>query len=310
MHVTIERLEALDALLRCGTFSATASLLHLTQPALSHRIRALEAACGTQLVVRATPVQPTPAGAALARHARRVLAQLNDAERELADLNASDPVGRVRVAASSAWGFYLLPPTLRQLRTELPEVAIELAVIGNSDQIVEAVREGDADVAVGIIGAERRRSLKLTALLSDEWYLVSSPMNGRLRNMLEVPARNLREECLIMREEGSGTRTMLESVLVAEEVTPRVMLHFTNTEAVKRAVQADLGISVIAGAAIDWEVRTGALNAHRFAGRRLTFAYYAGVSTQRYRTAATTRFMEAISAVRLPAGTDDRREAT
>ncbi|HTT95280.1 MAG TPA: LysR family transcriptional regulator [Solirubrobacterales bacterium] len=298
--LSLDRLIALDALVEQGTFSATAAHLSLTQPALSHRIRNLERACGAQLLRRTNPVELTEPGKIVARHARSVLSQIGDAERELADWRAAGPTGRLDVAASSAWAFYILPPILQKLQADVPEVEINLVTIGNSRQVIEAILGGRADVAVGIIGANPgRRDIRLVPLPEDEWYLISDS-DSSLKDAREISPARLRDMCVILREDGSGTKEMFERILEQESVTPDTRLQFTSTEAVKRAVEVGIGVSVIAGSTVAAEVSRGTLRIHRFAGHRLRFPYLAGVSPQKYQGAATRAFLSAIRTAPLP----------
>ena len=292
MDITLEELEALAALSRSGTFTGAAETLCITQSALSHRILKLERHCQQTVVTREKPVRLTAAGETLLQYADGILALLQDADLALRDLGARAAAGHVRVAASSAWGFYVLPPALSDFYAAYPDIDVELVAIENSHGLVDAILHEEADVALGIIGeAIKNPHIDCYNLMTDEWFLISSPENSDFRGLNDVPASLLSGKRVIMRERKSGTRAMLESIFVAEDVRPAVVLEFSSTEAVKKAVEHNLGVSLIAGVAIAHEVEIGVLNAHRFAGRSLTFPYYAATARNRYLSRATREFL-------------------
>jgi DNA-binding transcriptional LysR family regulator len=280
---------------RLGSFSAAAERLHITQPTLSHRIKELEHDYHCRLLTRRPPIEPTPAGAILLGYAERVVDLADDAERALADHLGEGPRGHLRVAASASWGLYLLPPALMQLRVREPELAVELVMIANSQDLARAVLTGHADVGVGILRPETKDTrLVAHELLRDEWYLVCSARHEQLPSGTEVDPRFLNRERLIIREPGSATRILLEQLLARERLAPPAILEFSSTEAVKKAVEHDLGVSLIAGATIADEVRSGMLRAYRVAGRRYVFPYYAATQRDRYTSHALGVFLDFI----------------
>jgi LysR family transcriptional regulator, transcriptional activator of the cysJI operon len=292
-RATLDQLEAFTAVCQTGSFSRAASLLHLTQPALSHRIRSLEQHIGARLLLRGAPATPTPAGAVLLGYSERLLALANDAERAVHDQAIRRLEGHLRVAASSSWGFYLLPPALSSFHTQFPDLAVDIVMIANSSELIQAVLSDQADIAIGIIDpSPTTRRLRRHELMTDEWYLVASALDAAIPKSTTVSPRVLDGKRIIIREGGSATRSLLERILSDEGINPEAVLEFSSTEAVKKAVEHNLGVSLIAGATIRDEVEAGTLRALRLRGHRIELPYWAATDADRYLPLASQKFLD------------------
>jgi LysR family transcriptional regulator, transcriptional activator of the cysJI operon len=293
---TLDKLSAFLAVCRLGSFSAAAEHLRITQPTLSHRMKALESHYRCRLVTRRSPIEPTSAGAVLLEYAQRVVELAEDAERAMTDHRDGSLSGHLRVAASASWGLYLLPPALMRLQQREPDLAVELVMIANSQDLARAVLTGHADVGVGLLLPETKDTrLRTHELLHDEWYLVMSARGNDLPAGNEVAPSFLNTRRLIIREPGSATRVLLERLIAKEKIDPPAILEFSSTEAVKKAVEHDLGISLIAGATIASEVESGMLRAYRVVGHRHVFPYFAATQRGRYSSNAVRVFLDSVA---------------
>src|SRR3954451_14833185 len=140
------RLRVFTELAECGSFSGAADALDYTQSAVSKQVAALEREVGAQLVVRdLRPVGLTPAGEALARHARVVLEQLAAAEAELEAIAALE-TGRLRIGTYASAGATLVVQAVAAFRKLPPGVELTL-IEASRDKLVQGVRSGELDVA-------------------------------------------------------------------------------------------------------------------------------------------------------------------
>src|SRR5690349_21795767 len=144
---TLRQLEYLATVVDTGSFTRAAELLHVTQPALSHQIRALERSVGGPLLERA-PVRPTPMGRALLPHARAALAEAGRA-RAAARRAAALDEAELRVATVFSVTLGVLPPALRAWRAAHPGVRVRLAEHRHAAELAAAMTAGEADLAVG-----------------------------------------------------------------------------------------------------------------------------------------------------------------
>src|SRR5687767_7432616 len=143
----LDHLQTFHDVVELGSFSAAAERLNLTQPAVSLQMRQLERQLGVQLIERiARRATPTAAGLALLDHIRRIEAAVGDAVEAMAE-HATGTTGRVRLGTGATACIYLLPPTLRALRTKYPGLGIVVST-GNSQATIKAVEDNTIDVAL------------------------------------------------------------------------------------------------------------------------------------------------------------------
>jgi DNA-binding transcriptional LysR family regulator len=147
MPIDIPQLEAFLAVSKRGGFSGAATELHLTQPAVSKRIAALESALDTRLFDRiGKQVSLTEAGVALSTSAEKILAELADSQRVLSNLR-SGVGGQLTIASSHHIGLHRLPPVLRAYASRYPGVALDLKFM-DSEIACNRVAHGELELAL------------------------------------------------------------------------------------------------------------------------------------------------------------------
>lgn len=142
-----DQLRAFLEVLELGSFTAAAKKLNLSQPAVSLQIRELEAKCGVSLLDRSgrRPL-PTAAGQQLVVHARRIMAESDEALSAMQRMKSS-ALGIVRLGMTTPTLTYLVRDGIRQLRRDMPETALVLS-LAPSRRLIELVREGEIDIAI------------------------------------------------------------------------------------------------------------------------------------------------------------------
>ncbi len=240
-------------------FSEVAQEMYLTQPAVTFQIKKLENHLGTTLFYREkNRVALTEAGEVLYQHAKKILACYEEAEREVGKISGIVQ-GRILIGASTTMGEYILPRLLGQLKERYPRLE-PLLMIGNSDRILNDVVRRTLDV--GILAEEvLHRELHQEKILEDELVLIASPAHPIARKKWVTP-EDLRRYPFIAREKGSGTRKETEIGLEKAGINPRelsISMWLGSGEAVKGAVEANLGIAILSRWAIQKEMRLGTL---------------------------------------------------
>jgi DNA-binding transcriptional LysR family regulator len=291
------QLAAFCAVVEKKSFSQAAERLGVTQPAVSLQIRALEKRLGVQLVDRSgRRVEPTEAGQRLYRNAQRVLAA---EELLLDDLTEGERVaGRFELGASTGPGGSVVPILLGELAQTYPDQSIALTV-ADTHRIIELV--ADRAVELGVVGfARRHRSVVFEPLFRDQVVLACPPGHRFAGHTISLD--DLREETLILMQEGAGVREAIEDELRAAGVRPRdfgARLELGLQESVRAAVEAGVGVTFISRSAIEAALAAGTLTeAHvkglepsreiflaRAAGRTLTRAAQAFLDLARERLA-------------------------
>src|SRR4051812_41103258 len=207
----LNALELLVAVGECGSLSRAAASFGISQPSASERMRTLERRLGLELLHRSTTgSRLTPAGLVVIDWARDVLKPAHAFAEGVAALKAEQDV-RLRVAASLTLAEQLVPGWLLSLRALHPEVHVGLQV-GNSDQVIRAVREGEADL--GFIEAPRvPPDMRATTVGEDRLVVVVAPGHPWTRRRAPVTGAELATTPLLLREPGSGAREILERAL-------------------------------------------------------------------------------------------------
>jgi DNA-binding transcriptional LysR family regulator len=264
----IARVETFVAVAQRLSFSEAARALHLSQPAVSQHVAALERELDVKLFERTTRrVRLTPAGVALLARADTLLRAHEEARRAVAAAE-----GRIRgelsIAASLTVGGYVLPPALASLAAAHPEVRVRVT-IENTEQVAEALLSGRVDLGF-VEGDVAAAGVVLRPIREDELVL-AAPAGHRFARYDAVPLEDALSEPFVLRERGSGTRQVAEAHLRQAGVDLgrlRVVAELSSIDAIKAAVAAGLGISIISRSALDDE--DGALIARRLQGLRLT----------------------------------------
>lgn len=254
-RLNFHHLQVFRAVAHRLSYSRAAEELLISQPAVSRYVHALERELGSRLLGQAgNRVFLTDAGRLVLAYADRVAELTREIERALAELENLER-GYLRIGAASTPGLYLLPPVVAEFRKRHPGIDVSLR-LANSQQIEEEVLRGELDL--GFVGARFLPELQVRPYARDELVLVVPPDHEFVLRG-EVEAAALTEVDLIVREQGSGTRRVLEAELSRVGVAPRRLIELSGCEAVKRAAMAGLGVAIVSSHSVGLELRCGEL---------------------------------------------------
>lgn len=236
-------LQAFVAVAEHGSFSQAGEQLHLTQPAISKRVAALEERNQAQLFDRiGRAVHLTEAGRTLLPHALRVLQELEDSQRALSRLSEGVS-GRLSIGTSHHVGLHHLPPVLRQYALQYPAVDLDIDFM-DSEQAIHAVDQGRLELAIVTLPPMQPPRLKTYLLWPDPMGIVASP-NHTLAQKPKVTVADLAEHPALLPDAQTYTHGIVRQVLAEHGVTPRVRLATNYLETLKMLVSVGLGWSAL-----------------------------------------------------------------
>jgi len=253
--VTLRQLRGLLAVAEAGTISAAARQLNLSPPAVSLQLRELEKAAGVALLERrAQRLQPTEAGREVLRTAARVERALLECNEVLDALGGGDS-GRVAVGVLST-ARYFAPQVLAAFTRRHPGVKLQLAV-GNRETTLAALEGLELDLA--ITGRLPEQLDVRAQCIGEHPQIVIAAADHPLAPRRKIPLAALRGETFLLREAGSGTRSVADGVIAEAGIDAAAGIEFGSNETIKQAVMAGMGIAVISGHTVAAEIADGRL---------------------------------------------------
>ena len=254
--MTLGQLRVFLAVVRHRSINRAAAELFVTQPAVSASVTALERELGVELVAReGRGIQLTTSGEALARYAVQSLALLEQG-RDAAVAAMHPGRGRLRIAAVTTAGEYVVPPIIKAFRSRFPEVEVFLEV-GNRTWVFERLQERQAEVGVG--GRPPDPSpFEGLPFLGNKLVVVAAS-NHPLARRRSIAPRQLADDVWLLREPGSGTADTTEEYLAEHGIQPSTILRLGSNGAVKQAAALGLGVTLISAQAVSLELSAGTL---------------------------------------------------
>lgn len=254
MH--LEQLRFFHAVAERGSFTRAAEELLLTQPAVSNQISHLEEELGQKLFERqGRRVQLTRAGEVLYAHSRSIFRQLREAESILEDLKSLE-TGSLTLGTIDVVSIYVLPAIFQQFHQRYPRVEISIEV-DNSTNIGAGVLEGAFDLGFVTLPAEHRSLVAVP--IYEDLLTVIAPRGHPLAGRPEVTLEELTRTRLIIYKRGSVTRRIIEGVFEQQGLRLVPDMEIDRPEAMKKLVEAGLGVSIIPEMTAKRELEEGSI---------------------------------------------------
>ncbi|MBF0096632.1 MAG: LysR family transcriptional regulator [Magnetococcales bacterium] len=291
MGFSDNRLRVFHAVAKHLSFTRAAEELDLTQPAITFQIRQLEDHFDTRLFDRHhNRITLTDAGKVALDYAERILELYHETEKSVHEMTGVTR-GLIKLGASTTIGEYLLPTILSGYHERYPDVKVRMTV-HNTSQVVRKLE--DATIDLGMVeGPVVNNNLMVTRCKEDELVVILPPRSPLLQ-WQEIPLEQLAGVPFVSREEGSGTRAVVEAILAATKLPYgrlNLALELGSTEAVKVAVEGGVGFGIVSLTALNKELRLGTLVMRRIQGmhlmRQLNFIY----PKQKFRSKAVEAFL-------------------
>ncbi len=259
-NITIQQMEAIISLVEEGSFSRAAKRMLLTQPALTKNIKNAEDCIGVRLVNRSSAgISLTPEGKILYDYARRMVRLRDEAKEKVLALN-KETGGNVYLSASTIPATYILPRALSDFNKANAGIHIYIKT-ADSEEAMNMVLENE--VEMGFIGKNPvHKKLKAETLWKDRLVLIVSKDHAWCKKK-SITLPELMKEPFVIREKGSATRELFESYLKKTKSISHAQFNICgelgSSEAIKEAVIAGWGVSVISVHAVSRELSQGLL---------------------------------------------------
>lgn len=257
-NLTLKQLRAFSAVVRTKSVAAAAAQLHVTPPAITTQLRLLEEDVGTPLINRrGKNFVLTQAGVEVLAAVSRINAALEECATAISAIDAGTR-GKVSVGVVST-AKYFAPKIIAEFAKSYDSIDVQL-IVGNRREIIEALNDYEIDCA--IMGRPPEFDGINRTILGDHPHLFIAPPEHPLAQLRNIPLNRLPGENILIREHGSGTRLLLETMF-AELGIPvgetTFGMEIWSNETIKQSVMAGLGISFISGHTVAREVEAGLL---------------------------------------------------
>lgn len=253
------RLQVFYTVARQLSFTKAAETLHMTQPAVTFQVRQLEEYFNTRLFDRThNRISLTAAGERVYEYAAEIFELYARMENAVRDMTG-EISGVLIIGASTTIAEYMLPSLLGDFKKKYPDVNVQLRV-SNTDGIVHMVENNDIDL--GVVEAPVLNKNLVVEGCRDDRLVAVVPPSHVLAGKQKVSLQELLEHAFIAREEGSGTREVIEEYLVEAGIKQgdlTIAMELGSPEAIKGAVEAGMGVSIVSEVTIHKELQLGTL---------------------------------------------------
>lgn len=291
-NLNLNQLRIFHAVAGLLSFTRASGKLNLTQPGISKHIKNLEEFYGARLFDRlGKKVVITQAGEILFKATRDIFKLIEESKVKVDDLRGLS-IGKLNVGATIMIGTYMLPGIMGDFRHKHPdiEIAVDIAL---SHDIVDKVLSNT--VEIGLIGhrADDKR-LVVKQFKADHLLLIVSAKHKWAKSKSSVRLQELADQPFLLSKQGSGTRNILEDRIEKAGVILNKTIEFGNTEGVKKAVEENLGISIISEHAVAGELSARVIKSLPLRGIDLSRSLYVVYHKNKYLSEAVKAFLSLV----------------
>jgi DNA-binding transcriptional LysR family regulator len=247
--LSMRAMECLVTIVEQGSLTKAAAILHMSQPALSHQLAAIERELGTPVIERLPRgIRPTAAGLAVVAEARIALAAADRAimagRRVAAGMG-----GRIRIVCAETMTAWVLVPVLRDWRRRFPDVELELKEHTSADRMLDVLLGGGADIAVG---PPPTRTDEHTEVLGAEEIVVVASPEHRFSELDAVPLAELSAEPLVHYNTDNGNALWLDQFAAQRGVVlPQPTLRTGSPRTAAQLAAAGMGVAIVPFSALN-----------------------------------------------------------
>jgi DNA-binding transcriptional LysR family regulator len=288
------RLKIFYTTARLNSFTKAAQVLNLTQPAVTFQIKNLEDEFKTRLFNRdANKISLTQPGKILFRRAEKIIDEYEKIGSEIAKATGR-LTGEIRIGVASLLGKYSLPKLIGHFKREHPDVEI-LMLVGNSGKLVQELKQHALDLVIVSEPLSAKRFI-VKPFVDDELVIIVNP-DHKWANRRHIEMKDLFEESIVDREEGSGTREIFYTFLHSKNTSIKdlnVVMTMGSSEAVKSVVESGVAYGIVSKIAVRREIELGLLRQVKIKGAVLKRKFLVVYPTKLYNKYLISAFLDFI----------------
>ncbi|MGE5630182.1 MAG: LysR family transcriptional regulator [Caulobacteraceae bacterium] len=285
--MTIRHLKVFIMVADYGSVTAAAEALYISQPTVSQAISELESYYGVKLFDRLSRrLYITETGKQLLGYARHITALFDEMEQGFKNLQKG---GKLKIGASVTVGTYMLPKLALEFKQSFPDIEIE-AVVKNTTDIENLIIKNSIDFGV-VEGIVHTPDIVSSAFMEDELVLVCGK-NHPLYNKRGISEFDIPKLKFIMREAGSGTRELFESVMASRDIPWQLAWECSISDGIKNAAINGIGVGVISKRLVEKEIESGQLSIIKIDGIDLKRKFGVIYHKNKYLTEIAKAFIE------------------
>jgi DNA-binding transcriptional LysR family regulator len=252
LPISIRQLQVFESVARNLNHSRAAAELFLSQPAVSMQIKQAEAAVGLPLFEQTgKKLHLTTAGEELLHYARSMLQLMDEMESVFDEMKGLER-GHLNIAVVSTAN-YFMPQLLAKFIKAHPKIQVSLSV-ANRDAVIKQLTDNTADLA--IMGQPPQGAdMRAEAFMENPLVVIAAPTHPLALSKKILP-KQLASETFLLREQGSGTRGVVERYFASHKLALPAHMEMDTNEAIKQSVQAGMGIGIISQHGIEMELET------------------------------------------------------
>lgn len=288
-------LELFHTVAKYSSYKKASEFLHISQPALSIQIKKLEQQINTKLFFRVgNKIFLSDSGSILYSYTSKIFATVEEMKHNISNL--SEYIGgTIAFGGSNTPGTYILPNAIGMMKKLYPSVTVNMH-IANTSEITTLIENGTLDIAVNGGNCIYSNSTYVEKLFDDRLAVIASPTN-KLSSKKKVDIKDLAAEEFIMHEKTSNLYTCYKSFIEENNLPKNISMYLGNIEAIKHAIQANLGVSLMPYCAVKTEIENGLLKELKIDACSYSYPYNLIYSKDKNNSITIQKFIEVLRSV-------------
>ncbi len=277
------------------SYKRASEVLHISQPALSIQVKKLEKQTGLKLFYRiGNKLCLSEDGTMLYDYTKKIFLIIEELENNIS--NRKDMVGgTINLGGSNTPGTYILPDVIGEMKKRYPSVTVNLH-IGDTSEITNLIENGTLDVAVNGGNCSYNNNIFVEKLIDDRLVFVASPCN-KICEKEYISIDDLSEATFVVHNKTSQLYTYYKKIMNKLNIPENISMYFGNIDAIKYAIHADLGISIVPYYAVKSEIKAGFLKELKLKDVNVTYPYSLIYNTNKYLSVTAKKFIEVLNMV-------------